>query len=341
MLLGGGASGFIALKVLAIGMFALGASLGVVAAESLKPVLWNRYFASEQQTAFIVGACVLGLVCGLLALAMQKKMLILSTAYAGAFALFFSVGHFAGHFPSLADVDKVERGDFDEPWTVLYLAATAFFGTAGLLCQLTLTRDKVMPIRAPYSRHRHHRRLRSEGPCPIDARAVYDDDEHWKLELLAATARIEMLAASRHASRQGSIIADDRSGLGFGSRLGLALGFGVNIDKVQEHTDILSKDSENGVGAIESVTLGKRLKILTHSQSSAPLTPDSSNRRSPQSAAISGGFLIPEIDDAAHLSSRSSGISESNAPDEERGESSWNASPFEIIHPRSLGTGNS
>jgi Domain of unknown function (DUF4203) len=224
MLLGGGASGFIALKVLAIGMFALGASLGVVAAESLKPVLWNRYFASEQQTAFIVGACVLGLVCGLLALAMQKKMLILSTAYAGAFALFFSVGHFAGHFPSLADVDKVERGDFDEPWTVLYLAATAFFGTAGLLCQLTLTRDKVMPIRAPYSRHRHHRRLRSEGPCPIDARAVYDDDEHSSCLPPLLASRCSPHRAMPHVRGVSSQTTDQAWGLDLDLVSRLALG---------------------------------------------------------------------------------------------------------------------
>jgi hypothetical protein len=187
MLVGGGLSGFAAVKMLAVGMFAVGATLGVAASAALKAVLWSRVFPASPHAGFVLGSCVLGLTFGVVALTLRKQMLILSTAYAGAFAMFFGIGHFAGHFPTLQKLDQVERGMFD-PWAVLYLALTAVFGTAGMFAQLHLTRDKPMPSRAPYARHRGHRRVRATSRGSDWSAG---EDAEWERELLAASTRID------------------------------------------------------------------------------------------------------------------------------------------------------
>jgi hypothetical protein len=215
MLLGGGASGFLSLKVLSVGMFAVGATLGFAAAEALKPLVWARFLPSYSNSTFIAVCVVFALVCGLVALALRKQMLILSTAYAGAFALCFSVGHFAGHFPSLEDLDSAEHGTFHDTWTVVYLAATMFFGTAGFVVQLNLARDKPMPTHAPLSRYRDHRRVRSSSPPQVDRQSSLGDDKHWERELLAATSRIEGLVCAQALSRQ-MIQAGHTSSVGSG-----------------------------------------------------------------------------------------------------------------------------
>lgn len=160
MLMGGGLFGFAAVKMLSVGMFAVGATLGVATSAALRAVLWSRLFPASPETGFIFGSCILGIVFGVISLTLRKKMLILSTAYSGSFGMFFGIGHFAGHFPTLKKLDQVEAGMFD-PWAIFYISMAAIFGTAGMILQLSMTKDKVMPTRSPYSRHMRHNRLRN------------------------------------------------------------------------------------------------------------------------------------------------------------------------------------
>lgn len=173
MLLGGALFGFVAMRALSIGMFAVGASLGVVFASALRTTVIADTFPKDPRTAFIVTAVVLGLLLGLMALFFEKHMLIFSTAYAGACACVFGIGHFAGHFPKVTDLSKVEAGKFDG-WVVLYLLLTLGLGTAGMFFQFWLAQDKPMPQYAPYDRRsrRGHRR-RYERP------GWTDDDDDW------------------------------------------------------------------------------------------------------------------------------------------------------------------
>lgn len=111
--------------------------------------------------------------------------------------MFFGIGHFAGHFPTLKQLDQVERGMFD-PWALGYLAMTVLFGTGGMFLQLHMTRDKVMPSQAPYSRRRGLRRVRQAS---VSSDWTADGDEEWERELLAAESRIEReppLSRPRH-----------------------------------------------------------------------------------------------------------------------------------------------
>lgn len=77
MLVGGGFSGFAACRMLAVGMFAVGACLGVATSAALKVVLWSRVFPASPHAGFIFGSAIMGTVFGVTALSLRKQMLIL------------------------------------------------------------------------------------------------------------------------------------------------------------------------------------------------------------------------------------------------------------------------
>lgn len=163
MLLGGALLGFIAMRALPIGMFAVGASLGVVFAASLRSTVITDLFPKDPRTAFIVIAVVIGLILGLLAVFFEKQMLVFSTAYAGGFAFAFGIGHFAGHFPTADDISNAEKGNVNV-WTVVYILGALVVGSIGMVFQFWLARDRPMPEYAPYDRRRRRRRVRRTEP---------------------------------------------------------------------------------------------------------------------------------------------------------------------------------
>lgn len=154
MLLGGALFGFLAMKALPLGMFAVGASLGVIFTSTLRSTVIPKLFPKNPQTAFIITAVALGLLLGILALIFQKQMLIFSTAYAGAVATIFGIGHFTGHFPTASQLEKLPIGDFNNGWVLLYLGIAFLLGTCGMFFQFWLAKDKPMPEYAPYDRQR-------------------------------------------------------------------------------------------------------------------------------------------------------------------------------------------
>lgn len=77
MLVGGGFSGFAACRMLALGMFAVGACLGVAISAALKVILWTRVFPASPHAGFIFGSTILGIIFGFTALSLRKQMLIL------------------------------------------------------------------------------------------------------------------------------------------------------------------------------------------------------------------------------------------------------------------------
>lgn len=183
MLLGGALFGFIAMRALPVGMFSVGAALGVIFASSVRTSLIANLFPKEPRAAFVAIAVSLGLLLGLLAVFFQKQMLIFSTSYAGACACSFGVGHLVGHFPTKADLSDVESGHFN-PWVILYLAVAAVLGTAGMLFQFWLTKDRSMHEYAPYDRRRRHARRRHR----YERTPWGDDDDDWEDEIYAERA---------------------------------------------------------------------------------------------------------------------------------------------------------
>ncbi|KAI0566795.1 hypothetical protein FGB62_6g154 [Gracilaria domingensis] len=196
MLLGGAMLGFIALRALNFGMFAVGAALGVVLASCFKTTLIASAYPSDPELAFIITASVSGLVFGLLALCLQKQMLIFSTAYAGSAAATFGVGHFAGHFPTSTDLANAEEGHINA-WLVLYVLLALVIGTAGMMFQFWLSQNKPMPEYAPRDRRRRRRRVRTSS---FDTWSDNEDD--WTDDVYVET--VPLPASRRKMSRQSS-----------------------------------------------------------------------------------------------------------------------------------------
>ncbi len=144
--------GLLAVKLISVGMFAVGALLGVVIASALKPSVLGRVYPANHDVGFYLGAVVLGVVLGLVAMRFKKPMVILATAYAGAFGFFFGIGYFAGHFPTSATIDAAQQGHFGA-WFVAYTVLTSIVGTAGAIMQFKLAKSKTI---SPGT-HRHHR----------------------------------------------------------------------------------------------------------------------------------------------------------------------------------------
>lgn len=196
MLLGGAMLGFVALRALNFGMFAVGASLGVVLASCFKTTLIADAYPHDPELAFIIAAVSIGLAFGLLALCLQKQMLIFSTAYAGSAAATFGVGRFAGHFPTSEDLASAEQGNLSA-WVVFYMLLALSIGTAGMLFQFWLARDKPMPQYAPRDRRRRRRRVR---PASFDDWSDQDDD--WASEVYVET--VPLPRSQRKVSKQSS-----------------------------------------------------------------------------------------------------------------------------------------
>ncbi len=137
MAVGGTVVALLTLRLMSVGMFAMGGMLGVMLASALTPSVLGRVYPSKADVGFYAGAVVLGLIFGVLALRFQRYMVIAATAYGGAFAFFFGIGYFAGHFPTGADLSKAEKGHFGG-WFVMYCAMTLLFGSVGVFAQFRL-----------------------------------------------------------------------------------------------------------------------------------------------------------------------------------------------------------
>ena len=177
MLLGGALLGFLALRALNLGMFAVGAALGLVLASALKTSLIATAYPRNPDVAFYVTAAVCGLAFGALAVCLQKQMLIFSTAYAGSCACMFGIGQLAGHFPTAREIESVEKGEL-HAWVVFYVVLTVALGTVAMFFQFWLARDKPMPTRAPRDRRRRRRSVRHDPDDWSDADDDWADDAY-------------------------------------------------------------------------------------------------------------------------------------------------------------------
>lgn len=177
MMVGGALFGFLALHILPLGMFGVGAALGVVIAAALKTSVIARAYPQDVELGFRVVAVACGLVFGLVALCLRKEMLMFCSAYAGAGGCMYGVGRFAGHFPTEVEIGKVEQGELDG-WVVGYLVGMVVLGTGGLGMQFWLGRNKEMVREAPGERRRRRRREREREEMMRGWSE--DDDGFWE-----------------------------------------------------------------------------------------------------------------------------------------------------------------
>lgn len=165
MLVVGVLAGLLTMKMLSVGVFAVGAMLGVALASAATPGVLGRIYPANTAVGFYVGAIVFGCAFGALAMRFQKQMVIVATAYGGAFAFFFGIGYFAGHFPSAADLTRAQQGLLTT-WLVIYSLFTMLIGTTGAFTQFRLAGARPLVHAGRVNEEEAATRWWRKGPGP-------------------------------------------------------------------------------------------------------------------------------------------------------------------------------
>jgi len=152
LLVAGIAGGLVCALLMNVGVFAAGASLGVVLAMVLQTALLHRVQTNPENLLMYITMAVLGLLFGFLAIKMRRSILIVATAYVGTFLATYGVGHFAGSLPSPFDLasaidSTAKAGASAVPTTWwIYLGCIVVIGTACVFVQHFVTgKDKKKP----------------------------------------------------------------------------------------------------------------------------------------------------------------------------------------------------
>lgn len=117
-----------------IGVFVAAASVGVILAMVLNPFALRYIWPEEPMINMFIWMGVFALVFGLAALCFEKKLMMISTACAGAFMVILSIGIFAGNFPTIIGLGQREQDDIPTEWW-LYLGGWAFLFIFGVIFQ--------------------------------------------------------------------------------------------------------------------------------------------------------------------------------------------------------------
>ncbi|CAI5740922.1 unnamed protein product [Hyaloperonospora brassicae] len=143
---GGLVCGILVMALYSLGIFVAGAAGGVVLAMLIHNSVGHRIYSSHPQVVLIVLCVVLGLLCGALALKLEKPVLITATSLFGAAVLVWGVGYFAGDFPSANDLKQYATQDVNGDWVYsipdawwAYLAAILVLFVLGLFIQFRKT----------------------------------------------------------------------------------------------------------------------------------------------------------------------------------------------------------
>jgi hypothetical protein len=125
-----------------VGVFLIGAALGVTIALVLNVTLLYKFVPSNPQLPLEVGGVLLGLGLGMLALRFMRPTVIVATSFIGAYAVIRGIGHFAGGYPSNEfDIgEEVASGQLVFSWTIyVYFAAWVVLAFVGVAVQLLVT----------------------------------------------------------------------------------------------------------------------------------------------------------------------------------------------------------
>ncbi|KAG1698597.1 hypothetical protein DVH05_014555 [Phytophthora capsici] len=134
---GGLICGCIVISLYSLGIFIAGAAAGVALAMMLNNSVGYEIYPSHPQVVLIVLCIVLGLLCGVLAIRLERPVLITATSLFGAAILVWGVGYFAGDFPSSSDLKEYASQDINGDW--VYSIPDAWWGyLAGILVLFVL-----------------------------------------------------------------------------------------------------------------------------------------------------------------------------------------------------------
>ncbi|KAG7396798.1 hypothetical protein PHYBOEH_001716 [Phytophthora boehmeriae] len=143
---GGLAAGVLVLMLYSASIFLAGAAGGVMVAFSLNTSFGAKIYPDNPDVILVVMAVILGILGGLLALKLEKPVLITTTSIVGATVSVWGIGYFAGDYPNGADLKQFraqnEKGEWvysipDSWWA--YLAGTFVMFALGMSVQIKKT----------------------------------------------------------------------------------------------------------------------------------------------------------------------------------------------------------
>jgi hypothetical protein len=140
---GGLLGGFLCWKVWKVGVFVIGAALGVVIAVVLHITVFCRL--GQGNMPLIVAGVLLGLAAGVLSLRFMRKAMVLSTSALGAYATLRGVSMFVpGSYTSELDVAGEVQAGLPVPAAMFgYLGGMALLAVLGVLVQFFYTAVKA------------------------------------------------------------------------------------------------------------------------------------------------------------------------------------------------------
>ncbi|GLD96950.1 hypothetical protein PINS_up005633 [Pythium insidiosum] len=143
---GGLLLGLFAMSLYTTSIFVAGAAGGVLLAFTIHNTVTYKIYPEHPTYVLVALAVILGIVCGVLALKLEKPVLVIATSFVGAVATVWGIGYFAGEFPNAADLEfyrsKAANGDwqFSLPaawWG--YLAGILVLFAFGMMMQFRKT----------------------------------------------------------------------------------------------------------------------------------------------------------------------------------------------------------
>lgn len=113
---GGVLCGFLVLCLTSLGIFIVGTVAGVMLAMVLNDAFGYMIYPSNPGVVLALLCVVFGLLGGLLALKLEKPVLIVATSLFGAGILVWGIGYFVGDFPTFSDLKEIATQDASGDW---------------------------------------------------------------------------------------------------------------------------------------------------------------------------------------------------------------------------------
>lgn len=136
----------IAVLLYTFSIFVIGAAAGVLLAFTVHTTVAYKVYPSEPNVVLVILCVLLAIIGGVLALTIEKPVLVVATSFVGAVALVWGVGYFAGEYPNGADLKHYSSVDINGDTIVSipsawwgYLAGTLVLFVLGMMIQFGKT----------------------------------------------------------------------------------------------------------------------------------------------------------------------------------------------------------
>lgn len=142
--LGGLLVGLVGALIPRIGVFLVGAALGVVVALILNTTVLYRLYPANPNVTLGVSGAVLGLAIGGAATLMMRTVVVISTSFVGSYCTIRGIGYFAGNYPAdeWALRDQIANGATLPVEIYAYFAGMMVLGVIGCVAQFMFTAKK-------------------------------------------------------------------------------------------------------------------------------------------------------------------------------------------------------